>query len=86
MNRLFILDRNKWNYVQKKKWAQACLKGYLQNVFRNHVYLIYMYKKNLALNNCYGTYLLNIYRLYLTLSEIITKLPDSTGRTFLTVV
>ena len=30
--------------------------------------------------------LLNIYQLYLTLGEITSKLPDSTGRSFLTVV
>ena len=33
-----------------------------------------------------GLFLLNIYLLYLTLEEIIFKLSDSTGRTFLTVV
>ena len=33
-----------------KKWTRAHLKSYLQNVFRNYI-LIYMYKKDLALNN-----------------------------------
>ena len=34
--------------VCKKK---ACLKCYQQNVFTNHIYLMYMYKEDLALNN-----------------------------------
>ena len=35
-----MLDKkNKWNYlILKKEWAQACL----QNVFRNHIFDIYV--------------------------------------------
>ena len=35
----------------KKKRAQACLKCYEENVFTNHLYLIYMYKEDLGLSN-----------------------------------
>ena len=50
---LLLLHSNTWNHltVCQKKWAQVCLKCYQQNVFTNHMYLIYMYKEDLALNN-----------------------------------
>ena len=35
----------------KKKRPQARLNYYLQNVLTNHIYWIYMYKEELALNN-----------------------------------
>ena len=35
----------------KKKWAQAHVKMLSKNVYRNHIYLIYMYKEDLVLNN-----------------------------------
>ena len=35
----------------KKKRAQTCFKILSKNVFTNHIYLIYMYKEDLALDN-----------------------------------
>ena len=39
-----------FNWIQKKR-AQGRLKCYQQNLFTNHIYLIYMYKQDLELNN-----------------------------------
>ena len=36
---------------KKKKEFRLNLKCYQQNVFKNHIYLMYMYKQELALNN-----------------------------------
>ena len=38
-------------YLCLKNEVKLILKSYWWNMFTNHVYLIYMYKKNLALNN-----------------------------------
>ena len=51
--KLLLLHSNSWNHltVRKQKWAQAQQKNYQQNVFTYHIYLIYMYKQDLALDN-----------------------------------
>ena len=43
-----MLDRKAWNHmtVYKNKWVQTYLKMFLQII-----YLIYMYEKDLVLNN-----------------------------------
>ena len=51
-----------------KKWAQTCLK-----MFPNHMYLIYMYKEDLALNSG-STWLVVIYGLNRTKQCTYTKL------------
>ena len=35
----------------EKKWAQSSLKCLQQNAFTNHIYLIYVYKEDVVLNN-----------------------------------
>ena len=46
--KLWLLYSSTWNYLIMLK------KGHLQNVFTNHIYLIYMYEQELALNNLQG--------------------------------
>ena len=41
-----------FNYLPKN--SSGSFKCYLQNVFRNHIYLIYLYKQDLVLNNQQG--------------------------------
>ena len=37
-----MLDRNTWNHLTvDKRMSSSLLKMYLQNKFRNHIYLIY---------------------------------------------
>ena len=57
-----LLHSNTWNHltVCKRNELRFVLKCYQQNVFTNHIYLIYMYEEDLALNNlqwliCYKT-------------------------------
>ena len=40
-----------FNFVQKKKALRLIKECYLQNALTNYIYLIYMYKQDLALNN-----------------------------------
>ena len=51
-NKWVIENRNTWNYltVCQKQLSLARL-SFLQNVFTNTMYLIYINKKDLALNN-----------------------------------
>ena len=39
------------NYMQKKNELRIVSKYYPQNKFTNHIYSVYMYKEDLALNN-----------------------------------
>ena len=41
--------------MKTKKWAPVHLKCYLQNVFTNYIYFMYMYKEDLALSNLQGS-------------------------------
>ena len=52
LNELLVKYSNTWNHltVQKNK-LKLISKCFLQNVFINHKYLIYIYKEDLALNN-----------------------------------
>ena len=43
-----MLNRNARNLKKELRVFKIC---YLQNVFTNNIYLIYMYKEDLALNN-----------------------------------
>ena len=51
--KVLLLYSNAWNRLTlcKKKRAQARLKMLSKICFTNHIYLIYMYKEDLALNN-----------------------------------
>ena len=64
--KLYQLNICIWNHLNvcKKKKNLNSLRCYLQNVFTNHIYLIYMYKEDLALYNlqrliCHKTQPLN---------------------------
>ena len=53
--KLWLEYNNTWNHlrfvtvVKNEIWLiQEC---YLQNVFTNHIYLVYLYEEDLALNN-----------------------------------
>ena len=37
-----------------QKWAQSHWKNYQQNLFTNHMYLIYMYEEDLTLGGARG--------------------------------
>ena len=49
-SKLFILDRNKWNHLSVKM-SSGSFKNVISKLFLEIIYLTYMYKKHLALNN-----------------------------------
>ena len=51
--KLLLLHRNIWKHLTMCKQMSTCSfkKCYQQNMFTNHIYLIYMYKEDLAWNN-----------------------------------
>ena len=47
-----MLDINTWNHLTVCKWMRlGSLKSAINKMFTNHIYLIRMYKQDLALNN-----------------------------------
>ena len=56
-----------WLHTIYYIWAQACLKMYLQNVFTNHIYSIYIYEQDLAFNDLqFFIYAINLTKLHQT--------------------
>ena len=49
-DKLWLLYNNIWKYFVQKMSLGLIWKYYQQNVFTNPIYLIYMYKEDLALN------------------------------------
>ena len=54
-NCVFVFDRNKWNHLTvSKKMSSDSLKNVIYKMCLEIMYLIYLYKKDLALNNLQG--------------------------------
>ena len=50
--KLLQLHRNNWNHLTVcKQMNSDSFKNFINKIFTNHIYLIDMYKKDLALNN-----------------------------------